>query len=159
MFSPLRVWAASLQPHRHNSDEEDRDSNFSDLVDASNDKDEERRSGKEEDEESEDGHVSDMDASPLGGSCSECFNACLLVHAFNPIYITVEEEIDSDGFDKDGFDLSRPKIRVRPFPGPCVVHPKFRPYYTNQGFELDNRRIKDNVSRQLQSYMPDERRL
>ncbi len=65
MFSPLRVWAASLQPHRHNSDEEDRDSNYSDLVDASNDKDEERRSGKEEDEESEDGHVSDMDASVL----------------------------------------------------------------------------------------------
>jgi hypothetical protein len=62
----------------------------------------------------------------IDGYCSECFNVCFIVHAFIPIYSTVEEEIDSDGFDKDGFDLSGPKIRVRPSSTAlCVVHPKF----------------------------------
>ncbi len=57
----------------------------------------------------------------IDGYCSECFNVCFIVHAFIPFYSTVEEEIDSDGFDKDGFDLSGPKSGFVPLVRPSAL--------------------------------------
>ncbi len=57
----------------------------------------------------------------------------------------MEGKIDSHGFDRDGFDLSRPIVRVHPSPALCVIHSKFRLFYTIQGLKLDNHRIKDRM--------------
>ncbi len=94
----------------------------SDDVDGECNEEEEK---EEEEEEGEDGSALDTDTSLLGGNFSESFKACLILCAFIPVYITVEEEIDSYGFDQDRFALSRPIIRVRPSPAICIVNPEF----------------------------------
>ncbi len=42
-------------------------------------------------------------------------------------------------------DLSLGFVKLRPSLAICVVDPKFAPFYTNQGLELHNKRIRDGM--------------
>jgi hypothetical protein len=98
---------------------------------------------EEEDEESEDENssASDTDASLFGGNLLLA-GLILILYSLIPIYFAVEEAIDSnenqfDGFDKDGFDGSGPTARVRQLPALVLGDPnsKFGMFYTNWGAE------------------------
>jgi hypothetical protein len=97
------------------TEEEDQDSDYSDLVQDSEDEDaefnkEEEDEGEDEESEDENDSASDTDASLLGGNL---LFAGLILYSLIPIFFAVEEavdsdEIQSDRFDKDGFDGSGP---------------------------------------------------
>jgi hypothetical protein len=59
------------------------------------------------------------------------------------------DEIQSDGFDKDGIDLPRPTVRVRQLPGLVIGDPnsKFGVFYTNQGAAWENQLLRDRMDR------------
>jgi hypothetical protein len=114
--------------------EEDEDSYYPDMVVDSDDEDEVSN-------EEEEGDYSPKARTVLFRIWTQIFLvvtsqivfACLSLNTLVPISFTVEEEIDSDGFDKDVFDISGPIIRVGLSPAPCLVHPKFRSYSYHPG--------------------------
>ena len=59
------------------------------------------------------------------------------------------DEIQSDGFDKDGIDLPRPTVRVRQLPALALGDPnsKFGMFYTNQGAEWENKLLRNRMER------------
>jgi hypothetical protein len=125
-------------------------------VQDSEDEDDECNKEEEEEEEveeseDENGSASDTDASLLGG---KLLFAGLILYSLIPIYFVVEEAIDSDeiqydGFDKDGFDGSRPTVRVHQLPALVLgdQNSKFRLFYTNQGAEWENKLLRDRMER------------
>jgi hypothetical protein len=80
--------------------------------------------------------------------------AGLILYSLIPIYFAVEEAIDldkiqSDRFDKDGFDGSGPTVRVRQLPALVLddANSKFGMFYTNQGAEWENKLLRDRMER------------
>ncbi len=79
---------------------------------------EEEEEGDDEESEDKNGSASDTDTSLFGGNL---LFACFILYSLIPIYFAVEEAIDSDenqsdGFGKVGFDGSGPTARVRQLP-------------------------------------------
>jgi hypothetical protein len=71
-----------------------------------------------------------------------------------PIYFAGEEAIESDEiqsgrFDKDGFNGSRPTVKVRQLPALVLGDPnsKFGMFDTNQGAEWENKLLRDRIQR------------
>ncbi len=58
-------------------------------------------------------------------------------------------EIQSDRFDKDGFDGSGPTVRVRQLPTLVLGDPnsKCGMFYTDQGAEWENKLLRDRMER------------
>jgi hypothetical protein len=78
----------------------------------------------------------------------------LILYSLIPIYFAVEEvvvsdEIQSDRFDKDGFNGSGPTVRVRQLPALVLGDPnsKFGMFYTNQGAEWENKLLRNRMER------------
>jgi hypothetical protein len=91
----------------------------------------------------------DTDTSLLGGNL---LFAGLILYSLIPIYFAVEEatdsdEIQSDRFDKDGFDCSGPTVRVSQLPALVLgdLNSKFRIFYTNQEAERENKLPRDRM--------------
>ncbi len=62
------------------------------------------------------------------------------------------DEIQSDRFDKDGFDGSGPTVRVRQLPALVLgdlnsIFVMFYSIYTNQGAEWENKLLRDRMER------------
>ena len=119
-----RCGSHNLDSHvsRATSDEEDQDSDFSDLVlvpDGSDD--EEEQSEKEDEAKEEEEEEEDFDSGSASGTDADYFWLTIFLHALISICFAVEEASDSDeiqsngfrriqpdGFDKDGYDGSGP---------------------------------------------------
>ncbi len=147
-----------------NTEEEDQDSDYPDLVLDSENEDDERNKeegdkGEAKEFEDENGSASYKDASLLSGNC--LFTG-LILYSLIPIYcihwfrfiFAVEEAIDSDEiqfdrFDKDGFHWSGPTVRIRQLPALVLGDPnsKFGMFYTNQGAEWENKLLRDRMQR------------
>ncbi len=138
----------------HDTEEEDQDSDYSDLVQDSEDEDdecnkEEEEEGKDQESEDENGSASDFDASLLGGNL---LFAGLILYSLIPIYFAEaidSDEIQSYRFDRDGFDGSGPTVRARQLPVLVFgnLNSKFWMFYTNQGAEWENKLPRDRMER------------